>query len=45
MLDRLTGWMGDKGYETLCDFRGKLSHVKADDPAVLERVQFMKYYA
>lgn len=45
MRDRLTGWMGDKGYETLSDFRGKLSHVKADDPAVLERVQFMKYYA
>nr|WP_320016007.1 dihydroorotate dehydrogenase-like protein [uncultured Desulfobacter sp.] len=44
MLDRLTGWMGDKGYGSLSDFRGKLSHVKADDPAVLERVQFMKYY-
>ena len=45
MLDRLTGWMGDKGYGALSDFRGKLSHVKAEDPAVLERVQFMKYYA
>ncbi|MCW8801139.1 MAG: dihydroorotate dehydrogenase-like protein [Desulfobacter sp.] len=45
MLDRLTGWMGDKGYGSLSDFRGKLSHVKAEDPAVLERVQFMKYYA
>lgn len=45
MLDRLTGWMGDKGYGSLSDFRGKLSHVKAENPAVLERVQFMKYYA
>ena len=45
MLDRLTGWMGDKGYGSLSDFRGKLSHVEAEDPAVLERVQFMKYYA
>jgi len=45
MLERLRGWMTDKGYASLPDFRGKLSYAKADDPAVLERVQFMQYYA
>ncbi len=45
MLDRLSGWMKDKDYQSLSDFRGKLSHAQSDDPGVLERVQFMKYYA
>jgi dihydroorotate dehydrogenase (fumarate) len=44
MLGRLEAWMNEKGFETLEDFRGKLSQKESQDPAVYERVQFMKYF-
>ena len=44
MLEDLETWMGRHGYETLENFRGKMSQDKSTDPAVYERVQFMKYF-
>ena len=44
MLKTLEDWMGHKGFNTLDDFRGKMSQAKSSDPAAYERVQFMKYF-
>ncbi len=44
MVDELRSWMQAKGFQTLDDFRGKLSQAKSGDPALYERVQFMKYF-
>jgi dihydroorotate dehydrogenase (fumarate) len=44
MLETLEGWMKKKGFNSLSDFRGKLSQAKSSNPAVYERVQFMKYF-
>lgn len=35
-------WMESKGYETLDDFRGKCSKIKAVDPYAFERAQYVK---
>ncbi|WP_321393682.1 dihydroorotate dehydrogenase-like protein [uncultured Desulfuromusa sp.] len=45
MLDKLEDWMIRHEYETLEDFRGKMSQDKSTDPAIYERVQFMKYFS
>jgi len=42
MLRELEGWMGDKGYENLEAFRGKLSQRQAEDPFAFERAQYVK---
>ena len=44
MLQTLEGWMQQKGFSRLADFRGKMSQAKSSNPAVFERVQFMKYF-
>ena len=44
MLETLEEWMKKKGFNSLSDFRGKLSQAKSSNPAVYERVQFMKYF-
>jgi dihydroorotate dehydrogenase (fumarate) len=41
----LSEWMDLHNFATVDDFRGKLSQVKHSDPAVFERVQFMKYFS
>ncbi|SEA41152.1 dihydroorotate dehydrogenase (fumarate) [Desulfuromusa kysingii] len=45
MLNELQEWMTRHGYEKLQDFRGKMSQDKSVDPAIYERVQFMKYFS
>ncbi len=45
MLEGLENWMEEKSFDSLDDFRGRLSYKEVDDPAVFERIQFMKYYA
>lgn len=42
MLRELEGWMQEHGYESLEDFRGKLSQRQSDDPFSFERAQYMK---
>lgn len=44
MLKRLDEWMTRKSFSGLAAFRGRLSYEKAQNPAVFERTQFMKYY-
>ena len=44
MLSTLEEWMKKKGFKSLPEFRGKLSQAKSSNPAVYERVQFMKYF-
>ncbi len=41
----LNEWMDLHQYDTINSFRGKLSQIKAKDPALYERVQFMKYFS
>jgi len=45
MLKDITVWMDEKGFKSLDDFRGKMSHNKAQNSAAYERVQFMKYFS
>lgn len=43
ILNDLEKWMIEKDYNTIDEFRGKMSQSKTFDPKVFERVQFMKY--
>lgn len=38
-------WMEKHGFESVEDFRGKMSQVNIEHPAAYERVQFMKLYS
>ena len=42
MLRELEGWMGEAGYESVDDFRGKLSQKETLDPLAFERAQYVK---
>jgi len=44
MLKTLEEWMTKKGFNSLSDFRGKMSQAKSSNPAAFERMQFMKYF-
>lgn len=44
MLKDLGDWMDRHGYKAISDFRGKMSQEESEDPAVYERVQFMKQF-
>jgi dihydroorotate dehydrogenase (fumarate) len=44
MLKTLEEWMTKKGFNSLSDFRGKMSQAKSSNPAAYERMQFMKYF-
>lgn len=44
IIKTLKSWMADHEYQKISDFRGKISQEKAENPAVYERVQFMKYF-
>ena len=41
----LNEWMDLNGFESINDFKGKLSQEKHSNPAIFERVQFMKYFS
>lgn len=38
-------WMEKKKYNSISEFRGKLSYSNLSDPAAYERAQFIKYYS
>jgi dihydroorotate dehydrogenase (fumarate) len=42
MLRQLEGWMQERGYAHLEDFRGKLSQKNALDPTAFERAQYIR---
>jgi dihydroorotate dehydrogenase (fumarate) len=45
MHQELRDWMENKGFDSVEQFRGRLSQNRYDNPAVFERVQFMKYFS
>lgn len=45
IVQELKYWMEKNNFEKITDFRGKLSHKKSENPAALQRVQFMKHFA
>jgi len=45
VLNEITEWMEKNNYGSIKDFKGKMSQSKSSNPAIYERVQFMKYFA
>lgn len=45
ILKELKEWMEKNGYDSVDEFRGKMSYDKIEDPLVYERSQFMKYFS
>jgi len=45
IVNGLDQWMDKHKFSTIDEFHGKLSQINIKNPAVLERVQFMKSYA
>ncbi len=44
MVEDIKAWMVKHNFNSINDFRGKMSQAKSENPAVYERVQFMKYF-
>lgn len=44
ILDELKEWMKKHNFNSISEFKGKMSQVNAPNPAEFERVQFMKYF-
>jgi dihydroorotate dehydrogenase (fumarate) len=44
ILSELSSWMESKSFQTIEEFRGRLSQANVSNPAAYERVQFMKYF-
>ena len=44
MLKEIEAWMQKKNFNSIEDFKGKLSYDKVENPTAFERIQFMKYY-
>ena len=45
ILTKINAWMTDKGFDSLEQFRGKVSGGYGDDPSAFERMQFMKHFS
>ncbi|MBC8320632.1 MAG: dihydroorotate dehydrogenase-like protein [Bacteroidetes bacterium] len=45
MLREINNWMSEKNFDTIEQFRGKMSFKQSNNPAAYERVQFMKYFS
>ncbi|NOY12242.1 MAG: dihydroorotate dehydrogenase-like protein [Deltaproteobacteria bacterium] len=45
LLSGLEKWMQEKGFSSLEKFKGKASSKNVGNPAVFERIQFMKYFS
>jgi len=45
ILNKTEEWMSANKFETIDAFRGKFSKSNIENPAAMERVQFMKYYS
>ncbi len=45
ILKNTVEWMKIHKFETVDSFRGKLSQTNLENPAAIERVQFMKLYS
>jgi dihydroorotate dehydrogenase (fumarate) len=45
MLEEIKNWMNEKGFNSLDDFRGRMSQSRSLNPAAYERAQFMHYFS
>ncbi|HAF28905.1 MAG TPA: diguanylate cyclase [Bacteroidales bacterium] len=45
IIKDLEDWMRKHGYESVEEFKGKMSYSKITDPLIYERSQFMKYFS
>ena len=45
ILKDIKKWMISKNFESINDFRGKMSQAESGNPAIYERVQFMRYFS
>ena len=45
ILTKMEKWMSDKEFDSLDQFRGKVTREYQDNPAVFERMQFMKQFS
>ncbi|MFN3306253.1 MAG: dihydroorotate dehydrogenase-like protein [Candidatus Kapaibacteriota bacterium] len=45
MLDEMRNWMQEKEFNSLDEFRGRLSQSRSLNPAAYERAQFMRYFS
>jgi dihydroorotate dehydrogenase (fumarate) len=45
ILSDIEKWMQSKGYYSISQFKGKMSYGNLSNPAIYERLQFMKHYA
>ncbi len=45
MLGEMEKWMDRRGYNSIDDFKGRLSQAQTGNPDVFERVQFMRYFS
>jgi dihydroorotate dehydrogenase (fumarate) len=45
MLEEIKNWMYEKGFNSLDDFRGRMSQSRSLNPAAYERAQFMHYFS
>ncbi|SFD80227.1 dihydroorotate dehydrogenase-like protein [Thermophagus xiamenensis] len=43
MLDELTEWMKEKGYKSIDDFKGKMSHSRINEPYAYKRGQYVDF--
>jgi dihydroorotate dehydrogenase (fumarate) len=44
ILNEIENWMDQKGFNSISQFKGKLSMTQGNNPASYERMQFMKYF-
>ncbi len=45
IIKEVEEWMTKKGFNSISEFKGKMSYNKIEDPLVYERAQFMKYFS
>ncbi len=45
IIEEISKWMNEKEFKYIKDFRGMLSYKRAENPAMYERSQFMKYFS
>lgn len=45
IITELKSWMEKKKYNSISEFKGKMSYSNIEDPAAYERAQFIKYFS
>ena len=45
IINFISNWMDDKGFNSVDQVRGRLSQASSNNPDVYERMQFMRYFS